>query len=189
METLKIEWPFWLDDIWAKSPDNGKDNLGESLAKHTFNVLKKLAELASIRPQLPEIVKFKSIWKCLFWACLLHDFGKATKSFQIVLRGGGKWPHRHEVYSVVFLDWIAENFEKEELRLFDRLNSFEKWILNPKKFDYKNFDTKWLLEIEKYYYILKRLSDITAIKEKVDITLNKQYNPKLAEIKYRYFNK
>jgi hypothetical protein len=96
---------------------------------------------------------------------------------------------------LVFINYIIliyklnVDFEKEELRLFDRLNSFEKWILNPKKFDYKNFDTKWLLEIEKYYYILKRLSDITAIKEKVDITLNKEYNPKLAEIKYRYFNK
>jgi len=141
METLKIEWPFWLDDIWAKSPDNGKDNLGESLAKHTFNVLKKLAELASIRPQLPEIVKFKSIWKCLFWACLLHDFGKATKSFQIVLRGGGKWPHRHEVYSVVFLDWIAENFEKEELKmiaaaiLFHHKNPEDIFNLYP---DFKN---------------------------------------------------
>ena len=71
--------------------------------------------------------------------------------------------------------------------MFDRLNSFEEWILNPKKFDYKNFDIKWLLEIEKYYYILDRLSDISAIKNKVNIALSEEYNPILAEIKYRYF--
>ena len=76
---------------------------------------------------------------------------------------------------LVFINYIIliyklnVDFEKEELRLFDRLNSFEEWILNPKKFDYKNFDIKWLLEIEKYYYILDRLSDISAIKNKVNI--------------------
>ena len=96
---------------------------------------------------------------------------------------------------LVFINYIIliyklnVDFEKEELRLFDRLNSFEEWILNPKKFDYKNFDIKWLLEIEKYYYILDRLSNISAIKDKVNIALSEEYNPILAEIKYRYFNK
>ena len=96
---------------------------------------------------------------------------------------------------LVFINYIIliyklnVDFEKEELKLFDRLNSFEEWILNPKKFDYKNFDIKWLLEIEKYYYILDRLSDISAIKNKVNIALSEEYNPILADIKYRYFNK
>lgn len=117
MKPLNIKWPNWLEDIWAKSPDNKKDSSGESLPEHTFNVLKKLSELASIRPHLPKIVKFESIWKCLFWACVLHDFGKATKSFQIVLRGGKRWDHRHEIFSIPFLDWIAENFTGEELAM------------------------------------------------------------------------
>jgi hypothetical protein len=45
------------------------------------------------------------------------------------------------------------------------------------------------VEIEKYYYILDRLSNISAIKNKVNIALSEEYNPILADIKYRYFNK
>ena len=81
------------------------------------------------------------------------------------------------------------DFEREELRLFDGLNPFEKWILNPRKFNYEEFDTRWLLEIESLDYILDRLSDISEIRDKIDNKLIEEFNPQLAEIKYRYFHK
>lgn len=106
-------WPVWLDDIWAKSPaEEGKP--GESLAAHTWQVLQRLAEMIRLRPDLPELVGFPGLWNSLFWACWLHDFGKATRGFQQWLRGGPRWPHRHEVLSLAFIDWLGETFSPEE---------------------------------------------------------------------------
>ncbi len=103
-------WPDWMEHIKAKSEEYG----GESLAAHTWDVLVKLAELYRLRPNLPALVDAPRLWHCLFWACLVHDFGKAARGFQDRLRGGPRWPHRHEVLSVAFLDWIAPALTEEE---------------------------------------------------------------------------
>lgn len=110
-------WPEWLEDIlWAKSAEKGAGGQTESLARHTWYVLEKLAEAIRLRPGLPRVVGFPSLWNCLFWACFLHDFGKAARGFQERLRGGEKWPHRHEVLSLAFLDWISDALTDEEMR-------------------------------------------------------------------------
>jgi len=110
-------WPDWLEDVlWAKSAEKGAGGQAESLAQHTWYVLKKLAEAIHLRPGLPMTVGFPRLWNCLFWACFLHDFGKAARGFQERLRGGPKWPHRHEVLSLAFLDWISDALSDEERR-------------------------------------------------------------------------
>lgn len=103
-------WPEWMEQIKAKSAKFG----GESLADHTWEVLRKLAELKTLRPDLPELVEAPRLWHGLFWACLLHDFGKAARGFQSRLQGGPSWPHRHEVLSLAFLDWIAHGLSADE---------------------------------------------------------------------------
>lgn len=103
-------WPEWMEHIKAKSEKNG----GESLADHTWDVLVKLAELRRLRPSLPTLVGAPRLWHCLFWACLLHDFGKAAHGFQDRLKGGPRWPHRHEVLSLAFLDWITPGLSADE---------------------------------------------------------------------------
>jgi CRISPR-associated endonuclease/helicase Cas3 len=103
-------WPDWMDHIKAKSVQNG----GETLAEHTWDVLLKLAGLYRLRPDLPALVGVPQLWHCLFWACLLHDFGKAARGFQERLAGGPSWPHRHEVLSLAFLDWIAPALNDDE---------------------------------------------------------------------------
>src|SRR6266566_6822448 len=108
-------WPDWLDDTWAKSKQEG-EIAGESLAQHTWNVLERFAELARLRPQLASQINAPNIWHCLFWACFLHDFGKAASSFQKMLRDGQRWRHRHEVLSLAFLDWLAPSLSKTEQR-------------------------------------------------------------------------
>lgn len=45
---------------------------------------------------------------------MLHDFGKAANGFQQRLRGGPRWPYRHEVLSLAFVDWVTEGFAAEE---------------------------------------------------------------------------
>lgn len=103
-------WPDWMEQIRAKSVAFG----GESLAAHTWDVLRKLAELRALRPTLPALVGVPRLWHCLFWACFLHDFGKAARGFQDRLNGGPPWYHRHEVLSLAFLDWIAPGLEGDE---------------------------------------------------------------------------
>lgn len=115
-----ILWPDWLNcealDLWAKSrADKDEKKAGESLACHTWLVLARLAELARLRPQLATQLKAPRFWHCLFWACFLHDFGKAARGFQVMLRTPEqRWQRRHEVLSLAFLDWIAPAFSELE---------------------------------------------------------------------------
>ncbi len=110
-------WPEWIENtLWAKSPEKGKDGQAESLARHTWYVLEKLAEAIRLRPSLPTILGVPNLWNILFWSCFLHDFGKAARGFQARLRGGAKWPFRHEVLSLAFLNWISNAFTKDELQ-------------------------------------------------------------------------
>lgn len=105
--------PDYLNHIWAKKPLPGCDS-GEPLAHHTWLLLSRLAEHARQRPYLPDIFGFKAFWSCMFWSCFLHDFGKTCSGFQASLRGGQRWPHRHEVFSLLFLEWSTNDWSDEE---------------------------------------------------------------------------
>ncbi len=109
-----LPWPDWLDHIWAKSAGKGEGGQPETLAQHTWYVLERLSEFIRLRPSLPEELGMPRLWHILFWAAFLHDFGKATEGFQAMLRGGDRWPHRHEVLSLAFLDWIATDLSPDE---------------------------------------------------------------------------
>lgn len=106
--------PDFLTAILAKSADRSEDNIPETLARHTWLVVKKVAELAKIRPDLTVVANTADLWHLLYWGCFLHDFGKATGGFQQQLQGISWNGHRHEVISLVFLDWIAANFPKHQ---------------------------------------------------------------------------
>jgi CRISPR-associated endonuclease/helicase Cas3 len=107
-------WPDKLDNVWAKSALKGQDEKPETLAQHTWSVLERLGDIIRLRPTLPEQIGYPKLWNCLFWACFLHDFGKASRGFQDMLRGGLRYSHRHEVFSLAFLNWIAGPLSKEE---------------------------------------------------------------------------
>ncbi len=107
-------WPDWLDEVWAKSAGKGAGGRPETLAEHTWLVLQRLADFIRLRPALPQAVGVPRLWHILFWAAFLHDFGKAAAGFQARLRGGERWPHRHEVLSLAFMDWIAAGLAPDE---------------------------------------------------------------------------
>lgn len=115
-------WPKNLDEVWAKSPEKGADGLPETLAQHTWSVLERLAEFIRLRPNLPSQVGEPGFWQAIYWGCFLHDFGKVMPAFQDRLRSlpGSKerWvSHRHEVFSVPFLDWIIEGLSDQQRHL------------------------------------------------------------------------
>ena len=110
-------WPTWMDGedgLWAKSAEKGAGNRPETLAQHTWYVVERLADFIQLRPELPQTLGVPRLWHILYWAAFLHDFGKAASGFQARLRGGEKWPHRHEVFSLAFLDWLEGDLSDDE---------------------------------------------------------------------------
>ena len=107
-------WPEWLNAVWAKSVSGRPEQEGESLARHTWSVLTTFSQMVRLHPWLPEYLGKPGLWNSLFWACWLHDLGKSCGQFQTMLRGGPKWGHRHEVLSLLFLDWVAPCLSDEE---------------------------------------------------------------------------
>ena len=112
---MPSSYPDWLDHVWAKSKESGEGGQPETLAQHTWNVLSRLAEFIRLRPSLPQQLNMPRLWHILFWSAFLHDFGKTLVGFQSQLSPGGKsWGHRHEVFSLAFVDWVIDGLSTEE---------------------------------------------------------------------------
>ena len=110
-----VPYPDWLNDVWAKSAELGEGGQPETLAQHTWYVLSRLAEFIQLRPNLPTQLNAPRLWHILFWSAFLHDFGKAIAGFQTQLRSSGTgWGHRHEVFSLAFVDWVIDDLSTEE---------------------------------------------------------------------------
>lgn len=108
-------FPDGLERLWAKSPHRAGAP-ATTLVEHTWEVLERLHELALLRPGLPERTAQRRLWHLLFWAVFLHDWGKAARGFQRVLRGKERrWPYRHEVLSLAFVNWVAADLTPREL--------------------------------------------------------------------------
>ena len=106
-----------LEHIWAKSPRPGESH-GQTLVQHTWNLLSRLADLARLHPDLPQQINVPRLWELLYRAGLLHDWGKAARGFQQMLRGRGpRWPYRHEVLSLAFVPWLAQDLTSHETTL------------------------------------------------------------------------
>lgn len=106
-------WPEDIDHLWAKSAAPG-EQAGQSLAAHTWEALCRLRELAALRPRLPALVELPRLWHLLFWATWLHDWGKVARGFQRTVRGGRRWPFRHEVLSLAFVGWVSTGLSAQE---------------------------------------------------------------------------
>lgn len=107
--------PDWLEGVWAKSAELGEGGQPETLAQHTWSVLSRLAEFIRLRPNLPHQLNMQRLWHILYWSAFLHDFGKALDGFQAQLRSDAKnWGHRHEVFSLAFVDWVIDDLSTEE---------------------------------------------------------------------------
>lgn len=111
-----LPWPDWLEHLWAKSPQSKGGHRGESLAGHTWHTLERLRDVIRLRPGLPQEIDCPFLWNSVLWACWLHDFGKSVDGFQRMLRGAEPWRDRHEVLSLAFVDWLADEMTDEERR-------------------------------------------------------------------------
>ena len=140
-----VPYPDWLNDVWAKSAELGEGGQAETLAQHTWYVLSRLAEFIRLRPNLPTQLNMPRLWHLLFWSAFLHDFGKAVEGFQTQLRPDGKrWGHRHEVFSLAFVDWVIDDLSTEE----------QQWLVASIVSHHRDFE-----EIQRIYPIPDRDDD------------------------------
>ena len=93
-----------ISEIWAKSPKNNEKP--EILTEHTSNVLHSFEQLKKRNSFLSNIINEENFWDFAFLSCLFHDIGKSAKSFQIQIREGKIWRHRHEIFSLAFIPEI-----------------------------------------------------------------------------------
>ncbi|WP_298486237.1 hypothetical protein [uncultured Maribacter sp.] len=77
------------------------------------------------------------------------------------------------------------NFDREEniLNEFTNISEFEKWLLRPKKYDYSNFDTKWIIASQNAY-ILNNLRGIDDLTKVIEAELKNKFNPVIAKTFY-----
>jgi len=107
-----MDVPTYLSTIYAKSPSKG----GETLYEHTWHVVARFSDQARLRHAIATQIGSPRLWHRLYWACFLHDFGKAADGFQRMLATDGKerWSYRHEVGSLAFLGWLFPDIRSED---------------------------------------------------------------------------
>ncbi|MDR6300633.1 hypothetical protein [Mesonia maritima] len=87
---------------------------------------------------------------------------------------------------IILLNLIEIDRNSKVLKKLTNLSEYEKWLLNPKEFNYSNFDAKWILAADNIY-ILKSLQNISDISIAIEIELRKEFNSRLSQIYYEYF--
>lgn len=138
-------WPEGLDGLLAKTG-------GESLPLHTWRVLSRLAEHFRLRPDLHDRLAELRLWHRLYWACFLHDFGKAAPGFQAVMhRQARRWPHRHEALSLVYAGW-----------LFPPGDVDREWVLSTIASHHREADTLYQAYLDKTDTARQALADLGA---------------------------
>ena len=80
-----------------------KSDPPESLKKHTENCLAVYKSLRERMPFLADVTKNPDFFGHLFYAVVLHDFGKAATGFQKQLNNRTRWNFRHEILSTGFV--------------------------------------------------------------------------------------
>jgi CRISPR-associated endonuclease/helicase Cas3 len=126
-----MKWPTWMDEagLMAKSREMG----GDTLAEHTWKVLERLSDQVRLHPNLPSLLQDEQLWTRMYWACFLHDFGKAALEFQQVLQKQknlwSEYKQRHEILSLAFVDW-----------LFPRGHPDRAWVIAVIAFHHKDVD-------------------------------------------------
>ena len=125
-----IHAPHHIDHLKAKSAD--ANGYRQTLAEHTWAVLSRLADQYRLRPLLTEILTESKLWSQMYYACLLHDFGKAAQGFQDRLEENplendwSKGKHRHEVLSLAFVEWLFPPSHPDRLPIICAIVSHHK---------------------------------------------------------------
>tara|TARA_R110002050_G_scaffold261556_1_gene401736 strand:- start:276910 stop:279783 length:2874 start_codon:yes stop_codon:yes gene_type:complete len=118
---------------------------------------------------------------------LLEDVSNSDEiGFKNEFKGDNPVFEGYRFYNfIILLNILKIDKESELLSVFANISEYEKWLLNPEKYNYSNFDAKWVLASDNKF-ILDSLRGIEDIVNAVEIELKKEFNPILSEIYYKY---
>lgn len=85
---------------------------------------------------------------------------------------------------IILLNILKIDRKSELLDGFNHISEFEKWLLNPNEYNYKNFNAKWILAADNTY-VLKSLKEIKPLIKAVENELKKEFNSRISEIYYK----
>ena len=91
-----------------------KSDPRETLLDHTKNCLDVYESLQKRMPFLAEVAENPDFFEHLFYAVVLHDFGKGAIGFQKYLSDGTPWNYRHEILSAGFVAGLQLSQEAKE---------------------------------------------------------------------------
>ena len=98
---------------------------------------------------------------------------------------------KNQFIDLVFINFIlliyklSIDFDRSELKVLTELNDFETWLLKPAEFDYKKFNPKWLIDLYGVMDLTVMRGNLI-ISKAIDSELKREFNPVLAEIKYKH---
>jgi CRISPR-associated endonuclease/helicase Cas3 len=122
--------PACVDSLKAKSAD--ATGYRQTLAEHTWAVLSRLTDQYRLRSYSTASHFGDRIWPQMYYACFLHDFGKAATEFQERLEVNpsenqwSKGKHRHEVLSLAFVNWLFPSDHPDRLPVICAIASHHK---------------------------------------------------------------
>lgn len=99
---------------------------------------------------------------------------------------------KHKFTDFLFINYVLIlynyniDLSRPEIKLLTDLNDFEVWILNPDQFNYNKFVANWLIDLD-FSAVLDKLKGNDEIGKKIEIQLADKFDPKLAEMLYKYF--
>lgn len=178
----------------------------------TFRNYRKAINLVSIADDNCKEILKKSFTQFLndefddeFYEMLLHSrvlksdecdyFAKyvsiinSKKNYRSFILGNGQKISLHLLNFILLVSKLEIEVPLDCSERLKDLNSFEMWLVNPKKFDYRNFDSDWLIAMDRYVNFLRRLSNIPEIELAIEDRLKTNFHPSLAKIKYQYLRR
>ena len=182
--------------------ENGKKK-AETIQEHTEELIDALRELKSIYSnEISEIYTKNDIWKDLEIACIFHDLGKASISFQNNIRSflklskldsqtGNISEIPHNYLSPAFLEGLSGLTKGQKLRILfaiafhhDRSFDFnEDELIKSIENNISNIDNEILEWIKEYYYDYNYSSINANYYHRLKTYLDENNN-KINEIKY-----
>ncbi|NLJ82026.1 MAG: SMEK domain-containing protein, partial [Bacteroidales bacterium] len=122
---------------------------------------------------------------------LLENFIKnAVKScsFFDVKEEKGRWKiQSFDGYNHInCLAFMNVDFKQENIQAIAKKSDYYNWLINYDTFDYSNFNTKWLTQLDFPYYNREKLKQIDSLRVKVEEELKKNHDAKLAKFYIKY---
>lgn len=92
----------------------------------------------------------------------------------------------HTFYNfIILINILGIDKDSDILKGFDNVSNYEKWLLNPEKYDYSKFDPKWILASDNIY-IFNSLKGIENLSISIEKELKANFNSTLSEIYYNH---